>query len=163
MTSLEKERAVVFSGNVKAKQGELLINADEMTVYHAEGGTQKQGGNQGQAQIDKMYAKGHVEIVQNDFVATGDEAEYFSDTGKVIITGNAKIIQNNNMVTGHKVEMDLNKGSTVIVPDEKNNGRVVGYFYPADADQEDNGGKDKGADEQVPAPQQDANDGDTGN
>ncbi len=163
MTSLEKQRAVVFSGNVKARQGELQINSDEMTVYHAEEGAQNQGGQQGQAQIEKMHAKGHVEIIQNDFVATGDEAEYFSTTGKVIITGNAKIIQNNNMVTGHKVEMDLNEGSTVIIPDGKNNGRVVGYFYPANADQKDDDAKDNNGDEQVPAQQQDTTHGDTGN
>jgi lipopolysaccharide export system protein LptA len=166
MTSLEKKRAVVFSGHVKAKQGELLINSDELTVYHAEQKTPTPNAAQGQAQIQKMYAKGHVEIVQNDFVATGDEAEYFSGTGKVIITGNAKIIQNNNMVTGHSVEMDLNKGSTVIIPDQKKKGRVVGYFYPANADKKDEvvetggpGGKQAPIDQE----KQDAADGDTGN
>jgi lipopolysaccharide export system protein LptA len=168
MTSLEKKRAVVFSGHVKAKQGELLINADEMTVYHAEQKAGKASAPLGQAQIQKMHAKGHVEIVQNDFVATGDEAEYFSDTGKVIITGNAKILQNNNMVTGYRVEMDLGKGSTVIVPDEKKKSRVVGYFYPANAEQKDEAAPpEEAADREPPAQpqpeQQDASHGDTGN
>ncbi len=167
MTSLEKQRAVVFSGNVKAKQGELLINSDEMTVYHAEQAAASQGDDQGRAQIEKMYAKGHVEIVQENFVATGDEAEYFSSTGKVIITGNAKIIQDNNMVTGHKVEMDLSEGSTVIIPDKKKKGRVVGYFYPGSVDNKDDAGQEaeSGADKQAPAEQQkqDASHGDTGN
>ncbi|MBU0681908.1 MAG: lipopolysaccharide transport periplasmic protein LptA [Proteobacteria bacterium] len=166
MTSLEKKRAVVFSGHVKAKQGELLINSDELTVYHAEQKTPTVNAAQGQAQIQKMYAKGHVEIVQNDFVATGDEAEYFSDTGKVIIIGNAKIIQKNNMVTGYRVEMDLSKGSTVIVPDQEKKGRVVGYFYPTTADKKDEVVETGGpGDKQAPIDQekQDGADGDTGN
>jgi lipopolysaccharide export system protein LptA len=166
MTSLEKQRAVVFSGHVKARQGELLINSDEMTVYHAEQKAAGPGEGAAQAQIDKMYAKGHVKIVQNDFVATGDEAEYFSDTGKVVITGNAKIIQNNNMVTGHRVEMDLNQGSTVIVPDEGKQGRVKGYFYPANADDKEAPGADGEAAAPVVVPAQDTEDashGDTGN
>ncbi len=168
MTSLEKKRAVVFSGHVKAKQGELLINSDEMTVFHADEGTaDKQGAAAGQPQIKKMHAKGHVEIVQNDFVATGDEAEYFSSTGKVIVTGNAKIIQNNNMVTGHKVEMDLNEGSTVIIPDGKNKGRVVGYFYPAETDKKGeatDAGAPQGQEVPVqPQEKQDTVHGDTGN
>ncbi|MEN8256972.1 MAG: lipopolysaccharide transport periplasmic protein LptA [Thermodesulfobacteriota bacterium] len=166
MTSLEKKRAVVFSGDVKAKQGELLINSDEMTVYHAEQGEEK-GSTPGQPQIKKMHAKGHVEIVQDDFVATGDEAEYFSNTGKVIVTGNAKIIQNNNMITGHKVEMDLSEGSTVIIPDEKKKGRVKGYFYPANTDKknEPEGAVTIGTTQEAPAEQQkqDAGHGDTGN
>jgi lipopolysaccharide export system protein LptA len=154
MTSLEKKRAVVFSGDVKVKQGKLLINSDEITVYHAEQGKKKTGAT-GQPQIKKMHAKGHVEIVQDDFVATGDEAEYFSATGKVVVTGNAKIIQNNNMVTGHRVEMDLNEGSTVIIPDEKKNGRVKGYFYPANADKKE--------ESPVEQQKQDLSHGDTGN
>ena len=154
MTSLEKERAVVFSGDVKAKQGQLLINSDEMTVYHAE---QKNNtaNTAVQPQIEKMHAKGHVEIVQDDFVATGDEAEYFSSTGKVIITGDAKIIQNNNMITGHRVEMDLSEGSTVIIPDEEKKGRVKGYFYPSNSDK-----KDAAPVEKV---KEDVGHGDTGN
>lgn len=172
MTSLEKEKAVIFSGNVKAKQGDLLINSDEMTIFHDEEGAQPQAG-QGQPQIRKMEARGHVEIVQDDFVATGDEARYYSDIGKVIIIGNAKIIQNNNMVTGHQVEMDLGTGATVVIPDEKEQGRVVGYFYPAGDEDEGNvkeqqASGDKGADVAAPpAPaeqlQQDGPHGDSEN
>lgn len=143
MTSLEKERAVVFSGDVKVKQGKLLINSDEMTVYHAEQG-EKKASPAGQPQIEKMHAKGNVEIVQDDFVATGDEAEYFSSTGKVIVSGNAKIIQNNNMITGHRVEMSLKEGSTVIIPDEEKKGRVKGYFYPSNVDRKEAGHGDTG-------------------
>ncbi|MDA3785808.1 MAG: lipopolysaccharide transport periplasmic protein LptA [Deltaproteobacteria bacterium] len=164
MISGEKERAGVFVGRVKATQGELMINSDEMTVYHAEPGGAKPAGEQAQPQIQRMHAKGHVEIIQADFVATGDEAEYFSGTGKVIITGNAKIIQNNNMVTGHRVEMDLAKGSTVIVPDKEKDGRVVGYFYPAKGVEDD---ADADAAEESPAAgdqqQEDADHGDAGN
>ena len=80
------------------------------------------------------------------------------------VRGNAKIIQNNNMVTGHKVEMDLSKGSTVIIPDEKNKGRVVGYFYPAnpEAEQQENDPAAQ-ADKQGQAQQQDSTNGDAGN
>lgn len=165
MTSLEKEKAVIFSGNVKAKQGDLLINSDEMTIFHDEEGAQPQAG-QDQPQIRKMEARGHVEIVQDDFVATGDEARYYSDIGKVIIIGNAKIIQNNNMVTGHQVEMDLGTGATVVIPDEKEQGRVVGYFYPAGEEEEANGDEqqvsgDKSAVETAPSapPEQEQQEG----
>ncbi len=143
MTSLEKERAVVFSGDVKVKQGKLVINSDEMTVYHAEP-DDKSASVAGKPQIKKMHAKGHVEIIQDDFVATGDEAEYFSTTGKVIVTGHAKIIQNNNMITGHRVEMDLSEGSTVIIPDEEKKGRVKGYFYPSNSDKKEEDHGDSG-------------------
>ena len=139
MVSNDKEKAITFTGNVKAKQGALLINSQVMTVYH---GAQKQvptiAGQENSQQIEKIIATGNVEIVQEGFVATGDQVEYFASDEKVVLTGNAKIIQDNNMVTGHQVEMDLKAGTTTVTPFEGERveteaapkPKVEMYFYP---------------------------------
>jgi lipopolysaccharide export system protein LptA len=143
MVSHEKEKAIVFTGHVKAKQGDLLINSEKMTVYH--GGSEQKttppaaaGTANNASQIQKIVATGNVEIIQEGFVATGDAVEYLATEEKVILTGNAKIIQDNNMVTGYQVEMDLASGTTTVTPQKGGKvttetavkPKVEMYFYP---------------------------------
>ncbi len=139
MVSHEKEQAVIFTGNVKAKQGDMIINAEVMTIYH--GGQKKQTTTKGQKdtpQIKKIVSTGNVEIIQEGFVATGDKVEYLATKEKVILTGHAKIIQDNNMVTGYQVEMDLASGTTTVTPKKNKKtstapagkAKVEMYFYP---------------------------------
>lgn len=130
MVSKQKENAVVFTGNVDAKQGMLTIHSDEMTVYHqnqpAAAGTKQEGPQK----IQKLYADGNVKIVQENLVATGNHMEFFADQRKVLLTGDTKVWQDNNLVTGEKVMLDLNTGTTVVEPDKNNGGRVKAFFYP---------------------------------
>ena len=44
MTSTEKSNSVVFSGDVDAKQGDVRIRADEMTVFYHELDSGSKGG-----------------------------------------------------------------------------------------------------------------------
>jgi len=146
MLSSQKDNSVFFSGQVAAKQEDLTIHSDEMTVYYAVG-TEKTAAKQPQAAngqeavgsvqsplaggIDRLVAKGHVEITKEGWVATGDQAEYFSEERKVVLTGNTKVWQNNNLVTGETFIMYLDEGKTIV---ERNNAkkgeRVKAFFYP---------------------------------
>ena len=142
MVSHDKEKAVVFTGQVRAKQGDMIINADVMTIFH--GATAQKDATDEQKdspQIDKIIATGNVEIIQEGFVATGDEVEYLASTEVVTLTGHAKIIQDNNMVTGYQVAMDLAKGTTTVTPQQCEISTETGaepvvkpkvemYFYP---------------------------------
>ncbi len=142
MVSHEKEKAVIFTGHVKAKQGDLLINAEAMTVYHGGAATPPATTTttapKNTPQIQKIFATGNVEIIQEGFVATGDEVEYLATKEKITLTGNAKIVQDNNMVTGYRVEMDLANGTTTVTPEKDGKvssettvkPKVEMYFYP---------------------------------
>jgi len=138
MLSLQKENTVFFSGKVEAKQEELVIHADEMTVYYNEteekDGTPGQGGMQSK-DVDRIFAKGSVEITQLEWVATGETAEYFSSERKVILTGAAKVWQDNNLVTGNKVVMYLDEGKSVVERSTDKGERVKAFFYPESKDQ----------------------------
>lgn len=142
MVSHDKEKAVVFTGNVQAKQGDMIINAETMTIYHR--ATKQPASTADKTESQKIYkiiATGKVEIIQEGFVATGDRVEYVASTEIVTLTGNAKIIQDNNMVTGHQVAMDLAKGTTTVTPEQYETTSEAGsepvvkpkvemYFYP---------------------------------
>lgn len=155
MLSSQKDNSVFFSGQVAAKQEDLTIHSDEMTVYYAVGPEktaakqpqaakgQEAGGSVqspldgGSAQsplaggIDRLVAKGHVEITKEGWVATGDQAEYFSEERKVVLTGNTKVWQNNNLVTGETFIMYLDEGKTIVERNSSKKGeRVKAFFYP---------------------------------
>ncbi|MEW6520455.1 MAG: lipopolysaccharide transport periplasmic protein LptA [Thermodesulfobacteriota bacterium] len=130
MVSKQKESAVIFSGNVDAKQGALNIHADEMTVYHQSQPAAAGAKQDGPQKIEKLFADGNVKIVQENLVATGKHMEFFAEQRKVLLTGDTKVWQDNNLVTGEKVMLDLNTGTTVVEPDKDNGGRVKAFFYP---------------------------------
>lgn len=126
MESNLKGASVLFSGNVQATQGDMVINADEMTVYYQalDGG---QPGFDAQ-KIQKLYARGNVRINQEGWMASGNEVDYFSEERKAVLTGNTKVWQDNSMVSGDRIIMYLDEGKSVV---ERDGGdRVKGIFYP---------------------------------
>jgi lipopolysaccharide export system protein LptA len=131
MVSTQKDNSVFFSGRVVAKQGILTIHSDELTVYYAADDT---GGKDVKAkeskEIKRMFAKGNVKIVQKDWVATGDTAEYFDAERKVVIVGHTKVWQDNNMVTGDRFVLFLDEGKSIVEHDQKKGERVKAFFYP---------------------------------
>ena len=139
MLSMQKENTVFFSGKVEAKQEDLIIHSDEMTVYYNEkkdtDDNQKKGGTRSK-DVDRIFSEGNVEITQLEWVATGDTAEYFADERKVILTGSAKVWQDNNLVTGNKVVMYLDEGKSVVERSTEKGERVKAFFYPESTDKE---------------------------
>lgn len=134
MESDQKTEAVIFVGNVEARQGNLLIQAARMTVYYQKPGASKTGrtaGAEAARAIDKLLATGGVKIVRENWVATGDQLEYLSGDRKIILTGNTKVWQNNNLVTGDRIVLYLDQGKSVVEKnDDGQGGRVKAFFYP---------------------------------
>lgn len=129
MESVQKENAVLFTGKVEAKQGELVINSDKMTVYYLNSEEKKKPGAQSQ-KIKKLFATGNVEIQNEGWVATGNNIEFFEKERKALLTGNAKVWQDNNMVTGERVWLYLDEGKSIVERSTKKGERVKAFFYP---------------------------------
>jgi len=126
MESDKAHNLVLFSGKVAAKQGEVLIHADEMTVYYLSAKAPKGE----ERRIDRLLAAGHVEITKGEWVAKGDKAEYTEAERKVVLTGNTKVWQNNSMVTGEKFIMYLDEGKSIVESGKHKQERVKAFFYP---------------------------------
>lgn len=130
MLSDQKSNSVFFSGKVEAKQDTVIIHADEMTVFYDKGENKEDTGKEQKRDIEKLLASGNVEITKDEWVATGDNAEYFEAERKLIITGNTKVWQNNNLVTGDKFIMYLDEGKSIVERNGQQNERVKAFFYP---------------------------------
>jgi len=133
MESDRKTEAVLFVGNVEARQGNLLIQAERMTVYYqkAPAGETARPEAESSRAIDKLLATGKVKIVRENWVATGDQLEYLSGERKIVLTGDTKVWQDNNLVTGDRIVLYLDEGKSVVEKDDSGDGgRVKAFFYP---------------------------------
>jgi len=141
METFQEEGTVLFSGNVQANQGNLIINADEMTVLYTKAGPQPDASAGTAAdltqKIDKIMAKGNVKIVQGDWVAAGDTMDFNADDRIVILAGNAKAWQDQNMVSGAKIVLYLDEGKSVVERSTRQGERVKAFIYPSTQEKKD--------------------------
>ncbi|MFT5699771.1 MAG: lipopolysaccharide export system protein LptA [Desulforhopalus sp.] len=119
MTSTEKSNSVIFTGDVDAKQADVRIRSDKMTVYYTpkESGTKKKTkGKEGATQqVEKMVCVGNVEITRGEWLGTSKKMVYLSKERQVILTGNAKAWQGQNVVSGEKIIYFLDEGRSEVV------------------------------------------------
>ncbi|MDH3393234.1 MAG: lipopolysaccharide transport periplasmic protein LptA [Desulfobulbaceae bacterium] len=132
MESFERQSEVLFTGQVEATQGDIVLHADEMKVNYlsSEGGDQK--GNQQARKVDKLFARGNVKVVSAaGWVATGKTMDYFAVDRKAILIGDAKVWQDNNLVTGNRIVLYLDEGKSVVESDpQQGRQRVKAFLYP---------------------------------
>ena len=101
LEAFNDERLIVFSGNAVAVQGDKVIRSDKLLVYYkkgAEEGNESKPAAVGQGgDLDRIEAKGPVRITQLKKIVTGDEAVYYQDDQKIIVTGNAVMREGPNI------------------------------------------------------------------
>ncbi len=116
MTSTEKTGSVVFTGNVDAKQGDVRIRADEMTVYYTkpEEKKEKEAKKKSQ-QVEKLVCLGNVEVTRGEWLGTGKKMIYLSAERQVVLMGNAKAWQGQNVVSGSKIIYYLDEGRSEVI------------------------------------------------
>jgi lipopolysaccharide export system protein LptA len=118
-----KGKIATFTGKVVAKQGDVTIYCDRMTVYY--------GAVQGD--VDKIEAEGSVRIVQSNRIGQSSHAVYESREGRITLTGGSpKVTQGTDTVAGKiityyidddrsEVKGDGDRVEAVIHPKSKNN------------------------------------------
>lgn len=116
MTSTEKSGTVVFTGDVDAKQGDVRIRADKMTVYYTKPDKKKKKtGPKITQQVRKLICTGNVEVTRGDWLGTGKKMIYLSKERQVILVDNAKAWQGQNMVSGSKIIYYLDEGRSEVI------------------------------------------------
>jgi len=128
MISQEQDNSVVFLGNVDARQGDITIRADEMTVYYTQDKNKK--AKNSSSQVKRLICKKNVEITQGDWLGTGERMDYYAKDRKVVLSGNAKAWQGQNMVAGKTIIYYLDEKRSIVEQDQKNSGRVKAVIHP---------------------------------
>lgn len=116
MTSTEHTNSVVFTGEVDAKQADVRIRSDEMTVYYTPAEEKKKEKQKKTSQqVEKLICIGNVEITRGEWLGTSKKMVYLSKERQVILTGNAKAWQGQNMVSGEKIIYYLDEGRSEVI------------------------------------------------
>ena len=130
MESNQEKNIVYFSGNVEARQGDLTILADNMTVHYTNVAGGKEKDIPSVQAVENIVSEGNVRMKRENWTASSDHMEYHERERKVILTGNTKVWQNNNMVTGDRIELYLDEGRSVVERGTESQERVKAFFYP---------------------------------
>jgi lipopolysaccharide export system protein LptA len=118
----DRSNRVILSGNVVAKQADLTLNAERITVAYLQ--------NNG-IKVQRIDASGGVLLRSPSETARGEFAIY--DLGQRIITlvGNVTLTRDGSDINGGRLVLDLDSGRAVMDgsrPSGAQPGRVTGTF-----------------------------------
>ncbi len=124
MTSLENKNSVLFKGNVDAKQGDVRIRSDNMTVYYTpekkgKKNKKKRSKTGSKQQVEKIVCVGNVEVSRDDWLGTAKKMFYISKSKQVILVQNAKAWQGPNMVSGEKIIYYIDENRSEVIGSTK--------------------------------------------
>jgi lipopolysaccharide export system protein LptA len=108
-----QRKMVIFSGNVDAKREDWTIVCQKMVIYYREKG--KEAAQKESMKIEKILAKGDVKITrQSGGLATADEATYYWDEERVVLTGKPMVQQGEDFVEGTVVTLLLKENRSLV-------------------------------------------------
>lgn len=129
------KRIAVFSGNVVVTQEDTIIKSDEFYLQYKEKDAapkpKEKNTNPGLVnvgEIEKIEAKGNVIIRQKDKVVTGNDAIFFYDEQKVIITGDPIMQEGDNIIKGERIIFFLKENRGIV--ESSSTRRVTATIYP---------------------------------
>ncbi len=115
----QKKNTFTFKGNVVAKQEDVTVYCNLLTVYY-DGETKK---------IKEIVATGNVKIVQQDRRATSQKAIFYQDENKVVLEGEAVVRQGDNVIRGERVVHYIDEERSYVEPAK--GGRVTTRITPS--------------------------------
>jgi lipopolysaccharide export system protein LptA len=132
LEAYQEKKMVVFSGHAIATQGDKTITADRLLIYYknaAAGTENKNAADMGATgDLEKLEAQGSVVITQTNRVVTGNQAVFYQETQKIVMTGNAVMREGNNIIKGERIVVFLAEDRGVIEGSETK--RVTATIYP---------------------------------
>jgi lipopolysaccharide export system protein LptA len=96
----------IFSGNVRAKQGDLSLASARLTVAYA--------GGAGGTQIQRLDASGGVTVRSPSETATGQFAIYDLNQRLITMIGGVTLIRGESRVNGGRMVIDLTTGRATV-------------------------------------------------
>lgn len=134
----QDKQVAVFSGSVVAKQGNMTLKSDRMTVYYRDKAAV------GEQKIQKIDVDGNVFITTPAESAKGSKGVYYVDQKIIRLFNNVTLTQGKNILNGDALEYDMTTGRSRVVSQaaasqipggavQSGGGRVKAVFTPDDA------------------------------
>lgn len=97
----QEDGQAVFSGNVRAVQGDMKLSAERVLVVYSDD----------QARISRLEASGGVTVVSGADAAEARTADYDIDAGEIVLRGDVVLVQGENTMNAQNMTVDLNTGA----------------------------------------------------
>jgi len=134
LDAYSEKRLVVFSGNAIATQGDRIIKSDRIMLYYKKDSREADrigAGGAGRAgDIEKIEAKGNVTVTQGERIVTGDDAVFYQEMQKIVVTGNAAMREGRNVIQGERIVVLLNENRGIV--ESGGSKKVKATIYPED-------------------------------
>jgi lipopolysaccharide export system protein LptA len=112
----DNKKMAVFTGNVKAVQGDFTLRTPRLEVYYSSG-SPTAGKSASGGEITRLKALQKVRVTSGpDQSATGDEAVFDVKAQTVVLTGKVVVKQGKNIITGERLFIDLKTNTTRLDP-----------------------------------------------
>jgi lipopolysaccharide export system protein LptA len=121
-TSLEfdyRTRVLIYRGDVVAKQGDVKLTADTLTLALADGDT---------SALRNVVAEGNVRFSKGERRVSAGRAEFDQSKRLIVLNDNAVLEDDRGNVTGDRVRVYLDEGRTVV---DGGSGRVRAVLHPS--------------------------------
>lgn len=99
-----KGKTAVFTGKVVAKQGDVTIFADKVTISY---GDQK-------AEVEKIEADGNVRMIHENSIGSASHAVYENRQGRMTMTGNPRVTQGKDTLSGEIITYYVDEDRSVV-------------------------------------------------
>ncbi len=122
----EAKQQAVARGNANAYHEDKHIRADVLTANFFEGAESKM-------EVQRIDAKGNVQIRTKTDVVTGDQGVYYVDRELATLTGQVMITREKNQMNGEYAEVNLATGISKLkgaAPGSEKPGRVTAIVLP---------------------------------
>ena len=119
----QSENIAIFEGSVNAIQGDLVLDADMLTVHYREA-----AGGEGNLGVSRIDAEGNVVVTSPGETAQGQSGVYNVEEGRIDLVGGVILHQGNNVVEGQTLTMNLETGVSRVSGSSSD--RVHGLFVP---------------------------------
>lgn len=114
-----KDRKVIFEGNVQARQKDVLIFADRLTTFYDKAGKE----------VERIVADGNVKITQADKVGTAEQAVFENRSRKISLYGEPHLWQGKDELRGETITVFLDEDRVTV-------DKARGVFSPKRAAEE---------------------------
>lgn len=119
------KKTVTFSGDIDAKRDDFTINCQKMILFYLNEAGEK-GSNEVSTRIGKIFASGKVRITRSDgSVASSEEAVYYRDDEKLVLTGGPLIRRGDDFVEGTIITLYLKENRSVVEGSEGIKARAI--------------------------------------
>lgn len=121
---VEDDNTALFTGNVVILQGDMEMKAQRVEALYGEAGPSDL--------IEFTASGGRVQMITEDQVIDGDQANYDFESRVLTFTGNVVVVNESGTVNSDRLVIDTRAGTSSFSGGPDQGGRVTSVFNTAD-------------------------------